>query len=80
MPAIYTVAVLAGQYRATIRKTLTHSLADGSETTLCGRINADNTTEALSAHAAPTCTVCARRDPRNASGPFVLRSMLQVSR
>lgn len=47
--------------------------------TLCGRIEADATTDDGRAHQRPTCPTCAKRDPRGRTGgPFVLASMLQL--
>lgn len=69
-----TRGVLAGAYlRADDRKAcLTHAVvvADGREVSvLCSRVRVENICDATfspeSIHLRPTCTVCARRDPRS---------------
>lgn len=80
---VYTVEVLASRYRgirAPLHARRTHALAEDGEVTLCGKIKADDTVETDSAHTEPTCPTCRKRDPRaRSTGPFILRSLLQLS-
>ncbi len=88
-PTYSTVALLATAYPgANAKASLTHTLMtfraeDGSthENVLCNRIKLASVADecATSPHAAPTCPLCSKRDPRSKSGgPFVLASMLQI--
>lgn len=65
---IETREVLAGAYkgRAEERATLTHSLGEGAERTLCGRILEERLADRFAGNVseAPSCTRCRKRDPR----------------
>jgi hypothetical protein len=60
-----TRGVLAGAYRARRdeKATLTHSLVDGAEKSLCGRVSEENLADAFSGdpNALPTCPACLKR-------------------
>lgn len=71
MPAVFeTREVLAGAYRESNPKSfLTHTVDVATEKPICSRVKPDHIADAGSLTpaeraAAPTCPVCARRDPR----------------
>lgn len=74
---IVTLNLLAGAYRGgrkNLKALLSHSIADGAEKTLCGKISFEHLVDTYGMDeggldAPPTCPVCLRRDPRFASRP-----------
>ena len=67
------VAISTGAFR----------VSGSGEISLSGRVlllHADDTVETNSTHTVPTCPTCRKRDPPTQStGPFILRSLLQLS-